>query len=216
MKKCVLLVRCSTDKEKGLQDYQYQIDTLTEICKKRDWEIVKVFGNYVSGAAAIEDRQEVLDLIDYIRSNKIDLCCCTEISRVSRDLLTGVQIIRTLADNGVNLFLANYSLFTLGDDGKISPITSLILTITLEISQMERQQIRSRMEMGYQAYLRKRKDDKEHHPLGRPNTYRKSEEEYRSQYSKELSLMRKGISLRNVQQLTGTAVGTLRKIKIYL
>ena len=41
MKRCVLLCRCSTEKEKGLQDYQYQIDTLTEICKKRDWEIVK-------------------------------------------------------------------------------------------------------------------------------------------------------------------------------
>ena len=53
MKNVVLLCRCSTDKEKGLQDYQYQVDTLTEICKQRDWNIVKVFGNYVSGAAPI-------------------------------------------------------------------------------------------------------------------------------------------------------------------
>lgn len=44
MKKVVLLCRCSTDKEKGLQDYQYQIDTLKELCKKRDWDIVKIFG----------------------------------------------------------------------------------------------------------------------------------------------------------------------------
>jgi uncharacterized protein YerC len=29
-------------------------------------------------------------------------------------------------------------------------------------------------------------------------------------------LLRKGISLRNVQQLTGTSVGTLRKIKQYI
>ena len=63
MKRCVLLCRCSTDKEKGLQDYQYQIDTLKEICKKRDWDIVKIFGGYVSGAAPIEARQEILDLM---------------------------------------------------------------------------------------------------------------------------------------------------------
>ena len=215
MKRCVLLCRCSTDKEKGLQDYQYQIDTLTEICKKRDWEIVKVFGGYVSGAAPIEARQEILDLIAYVKDNQIDFCCATEISRVSRDLITGVQIIRTLADNGVNLYLANYNLSTLDDNGKISPVTSLILTITLEISQLERQQIRTRMQMVYSAYLQRRKEDKSL-KLGRPSSYRKSEQEYREQYAKELSLLRKGISLRNVQQLTGTAIGTLRKIKQYL
>ena len=215
MKRCVLLCRCSTDKEKGLQDYQYQIDTLTEICKKRDWEIVKVFGGYVSGAAPIEARQEILDLIAYVKDNQIDFCCATEISRASRDLITGVQIIRTLADNGVNLYLANYNLSTLDDNGKISPVTSLILTITLEISQLERQQIRTRMQMGYSAYLQRRKEDKSL-KLGRPSSYRKSEQEYREQYAKELSLLRKGISLRNVQQLTGTAIGTLRKIKQYL
>lgn len=215
MKRCVLLCRCSTDKEKGLQDYQYQIDTLKEICKKRDWEIVKVFGGYVSGAASIEARQEILDLIAYVKDNRIDICCATEISRVSRDLITGVQIIRTLADNGVNLYLANYNLSTLDDNGKISPVTSLILTITLEISQLERQQIRTRMQMGYSAYLQRRKEDKSL-KLGRPSSYRKSEQEYREQYSKELSLLRKGISLRNVQQLTGTAVGTLRKLKHFL
>ena len=215
MKRCVLLCRCSTEKEKGLQDYQYQIDTLTEICKKRDWEIVKVFGGYVSGAAPIEERQVILDLIAYVKESKIDFCCATEISRVSRDLITGVQIIRTLADNGVNLYLANYNLSTLDDNGKISPVTSLILTITLEISQLERQQIRTRMQMGYSAYLQRRKEDKSL-KLGRPSTYRKSEQEYREQYSKELSLLRKGISLRNVQQLTGTAIGTLRKLKHFL
>ena len=215
MKRCVLLCRCSTDKDKGLQDYQYQIDTLKDICKKRDWEIVKIFGGYVSGAAPIEARQEILDLIAYVKDNKIDFCCATEISRVSRDLITGVQIIRTLADNGVNLFLANYNLSTLDENGKISPVTSLILTITLEISQLERQQIRTRMQMGYSAYLQRRKEDKSL-KLGRPSTYRKSEQEYREQYAKELSLLRKGISLRNVQQLTGTAIGTLRKIKQYL
>ena len=216
MKRCVLLCRCSTDKEKGLQDYQYQIDALTGICNSRGWEIVKVFGGYVSGAKPIEERQEILDLIEFVKQNQIDYCCATEISRVSRDLLTGVQIVRTLAENGVNLFLANYGLETLDKDGKISPITSLILTITLEISSMERQQIKTRMQMGYQSYLQRRRESKDAHPLGRPVDYRKSEQEYREQYPKELSLLRKGISLRNVQQLTGTSVGTLRRLKKYL
>lgn len=211
MEKVVLLCRVSTQ----AQDYQYQVETLTEICEKRGWTIEKIFANKVSGAKAIEERDEIVELLEYVKTNHIDRVLATEISRVSRDLLTGVQIIRTLAENGVNLYLANYNLETLDKNGKISPITSLILTITLEISSIERQQIRTRMQLGYQAYLERRKED-ETLKLGRPSTYRKSEDEYREQYSKELSLMRKGISLRNVQQLTGTAVGTLRKIKQYL
>ena len=77
-------------------------------------------------------------------------------------------------------------------------------------------QLKERMSLGYQSYLQRRRENKEEHPLGRPKDYHKSEEEYRQQYSRELSLLRKGISLRNVRQLTGTSVGTLRRLKKYL
>ena len=216
MERCILLCRCSTDKEKGLQDYQYQIDTLKAICEKRNWQIVKIFGEYVSGAAPLEERKGVLELIDYVKENKIDYCCATSIDRVSRDLLTGVQIIRTLAEQGVTLYLANYNIFTLDDDKRISVMSELMLSVTLSVASYERMQIRTRLKMGYEAYLQRRKEDKENHPLGRKTEYRKSEEAYRQQYKQELTLLRKGISLRNVQQLTGTSVGTLRKLKKYL
>ena len=89
-------------------------------------------------------------------------------------------------------------------------------TILLEVAQMERSIIRNRMAMGYQDYLNKRKQDKENHPLGRPTKYKKSDNSYREQYQKELTLLKKGVSLRNVSKLTGTSIGTLRKIKIYI
>ena len=46
--------------------------------------------------------------------------------------------------------------------------------------------------------------------------YKKDEQSYREEYQQELSLLRKGISLRNVQKITGTSIGTLQKIKKYL
>ncbi len=213
MKRCVLLCRCSTDKDKGLQDYQYQVDTLTEICKNRDWKIVKVFGNYVSGAAPIEERQEILDLIAYVKEHNVDYCCATSIDRVSRDLLTGVQIIRILADNGVNLYLANYNLETL-QDGKISAITEMLLSVVLSVASYEREQIRTRLSMGYRAYLQRRKENPELR-LGRQG-YLKPESTYRDEYAKELSYLRKGYSMRAVRSLTGTSLGTLQKLKKYL
>lgn len=210
MEKVVLLCRVSTQ----AQDYQYQVDLLTELANNRGWEVMKVFANKVSGAKRNEDRPEIQDLLDFVRTNKVDKVLCTEISRLGRSTLQALQTIEVLNENGVCLYLANYGLETLDRNGKVNPVVSLICTILLEVAQMERGMIRSRMEMGYQEYLNKRKT--EDLPLGRPSTYRKSEEAYRTQYAKELTLLRKGISLRNVSQLTGTAVGTLRKLKQFV
>jgi hypothetical protein len=70
------------------------------------------------------------------------------------------------------------------------------------------------MKAGYEDYLKRRKENPELR-LGRQG-YVKSEQEYREEYAQELSLLRKGISLRNIQKLTGTSVGTLQKIKKYI
>ena len=49
--------------------------------------------------------------------------------------------------------------------------------------------------------------------MGRPSSYRKSLDAYKDQYSKEIGLLKKGISLRNITAITGTSVNTLRRIK---
>lgn len=210
MEKVVLLLRVSTNS----QDYEYQHTTLTELCERKGWEVVEVFANKVSGAKKNEERQEIIDLIDYVKCNKVDRVVATEISRIGRDTLEALKTIEILNEHKVNLYLANYNIETLNPNGEINPIARLILTICLEISAYERNLIRYRMKAGYEEYLKKRNEDKTL-KLGRPSDYKKSEEQYRQQYSKELSLLRKGISLRNVHQLTGTSVTTLRKIAIY-
>jgi hypothetical protein len=49
--------------------------------------------------------------------------------------------------------------------------------------------------------------------MGRPATYKKELDTYKQQYQKEIGLLKKGISLRNVASITGTSVNTIRKIK---
>ena len=210
--KVCLLCRVSTQ----AQDYDYQVNLLTDIAKSRNWEIVKIFANKVSGAKKNEERSEIVELLDFVKGNKIDKILCTEISRLGRSTLEALKVIETLNEAGVCLYLANYGLETLTKDGKVNPTCHLLCTILLEVAQMERSIIRNRMAMGYQDYLSKRKQDKEKHPLGRPTKYKKSDTSYREQYQKELTLLRKGVSLRNVSKLTGTSIGTLRKIKIYI
>lgn len=208
--KVVVLARVSTNK----QDYDRQIIELTDYCNRVGWEVANVFANKVSGAKAVEERAEIVDMIEYVRTNAIRRVVVLEISRLGRNTLEALKVIQTLNENGVSLYIKNYNLETLNPDGKPNPVASLITTILLEIASMERLTIQERMASGRDKYIAKCRETGV--KMGRPSSYRKSDEEYKEQYSKEISLLRKGISLRNIYAITGTSVGTLRKLQAFI
>ena len=208
MERVVLLVRVSTDK----QDYERQINELSDYCRKMDWAIEKVFANKVSGAVRIEEREEICELINYVKTNDIRRVVCLEISRVGRNTLEALKVIQILNEHKVSLFVKNYNLETLDADGMVNPIASLICTILLEIASMERLTIKERMASGRKQYIERcRRDGIK---MGRPSIYRKTDEEYKKQYQRESSLIRKGLSLANISAITGTSINTIRKVKM--
>lgn len=207
MEKVVILARVSTDK----QEYQRQINELSDYCNKVGWEVVRVFANKVSGALKIEEREEIKELITYVKENEIKRVVCLEISRVGRNTLEALKVIQFLTDHKVSLYVKNYNLETLDEKGRINPVASLICTILLEVAAMERLTIKERMESGRKQYIDRCR--KEGIKMGRPSTYRKSKEKYREQYPKEISLIRKGLSLSNISKITGTSINTIRRIK---
>lgn len=206
MDKVVILARVSTNG----QDYNRQVNELNDYCRRVGWKVDKVIANKVSGAAKNDDRDEIRELVEYVKGNEIKRVLCTEISRLGRNTLEALKVIQTLNENHVSLYVKNYNLETL-NDGKVNPVASLICTILLEIASMERLTIKERMESGRNQYIAKCRE--QGIKMGRPETYRKSEDVYRHQYSREISLLKKGISLRNVSSITGTSINTLRKIK---
>lgn len=207
MDKVVILARVSTDR----QEYQRQINELTAYCENVGWSVEEIFANKVSGAKRIEERKEILSLVEYVREHQIKRVVCLEISRVGRNTLEALKVIQYLTENGVSLFVKNYNLETLDANGKPNPITSLICTILLEIASMERLTIKERMESGRKQYIERCR--KEGIKMGRPSTYRKSIETYKGQYTKEIGLIRKGLSLKNISAITGTSINTIRKIR---
>lgn len=207
MDKVAILARVSTDR----QEYQRQINELTAYCENVGWSVEETFANKVSGAKRIEEREEILSLVEYVREHQIKRVVCLEISRVGRNTLEALKVIQYLTENGVSLFVKNYNLETLDANGKPNPITSLICTILLEIASMERLTIKERMESGRKQYIDRCR--KEGIKMGRPSTYRKSIETYKEQYPKEIGLIRKGLSLKNISAITGTSINTIRKIR---
>ena len=210
MEKVVILARVSTDR----QEYQRQLLELRDYCSKMGWEVVHEFANKVSGARKNEERTEIVDLINFVKGNSIRRVVCLEISRLGRNTLEALKVIQSLNEHHVSLYVKNYNLETLTPEGAINPVASLICTILLEVASMERLTIKERMASGRNQYIAKCRA--QGIKMGRPSTYRKSEDKYREQYAKEIALLRKGISLRNVYALTGTSINTLRKLCTFI
>lgn len=206
--KVVLLCRVSTN----AQDYSRQVNELTAFCQQAGWTIEKIFANKVSGAKKNEERQEILDMIEFVETHSVDRVCVLEISRLGRNTLEALKVIQLLNEHGICLYVKNYNLETI-INGKINPVASLICTILLEIAQMERLTIRERMASGREQYIAKCRA--EGIKMGRPATYRKSDETMKTQYAKEISLLRKGLSLRQINAITGTSIMTIRKLYKY-
>ena len=207
MEKVVILGRVSTDQ----QNYERQVVELTEYCCKVGWEVVETFTNKISGAETIENRTEIMNMIKFIKENEVSRVVCLEISRLGRNTLEALKVIQILNEHKVSLYIKNYNLETLHPDGSVNPITSLICSILLEIASMERLTIKERMTSGRAQYIEKCR--REGIKMGRPASYKKDLESDKNQYQKEISLLKKGISLRNIASICGTSVNTIRKIK---
>ena len=210
MEQVAILARVSTQG----QDYERQVVELTDYCQRMNWEVVKVFAAKVSGASKLADREEISALVEYVKEHRLNRVVCLSIDRLGRNTLEALKVINYLNEHQISFHIKNYNLNTLNPDGKVNPVASLICTILLEIASMERLTIKERMESGRNQYIARCR--KYGIKMGRPATYRKSDETYKDQYQKEISLLRKGISLRNVQKITGTSIGTLQRLKRFV
>ena len=201
--KVVIYARVST----STQDYTRQITELRNYAWKQNYQIVKEFSEKISGGKKIEERAAIRELLDFVKSNKVEKVLVYECSRLSRRQLDFLSIIEQLTEARVSLYILQNGLETLLPDGRPNPIANLCFGIIAEFNNLEKHLIRARMASGY-----------EHHRasggrVGRKEGYRKSEDEYRTTYDREIALLSKGNTLADVRAITGTSINTLRKLK---
>ena len=68
----MILARVSTDK----QEYERQINELSDYCRKMNWSVEKIFANKISGAVRNEEIEEITELINYVKTNYIRRVVC--------------------------------------------------------------------------------------------------------------------------------------------
>ena len=203
MKKVVIYARVSTNG----QEYDHQLVQLREYAQKMQYDVVAEFSEKISGAKKIAERQALTELLAYVDTHKVDKVLVFECSRLSRRAIDFLSVIEHFNARKVSVYILQNGLETLLEDGSINPTTQLILGIMGQFNSMERSLIRSRMESGYNHFRQ------QGGKVGRKEGYRKSDEQMKEQYTKEIQLLRKGLSLRNIRAITSTSVNTLRKLK---
>lgn len=189
------------------QEFDRQIAELRQYADRMGYEVVKEFSEKISGAKKVEERAALVELLSYVEEHHVDKVLIYECSRLSRRAVDFLSVIDTLTNLKISVYIHQNGLETLLPSGTPNPIAQLVLGILAQFNSMERSLIRSRMESGYNHYrsLGGR--------VGRKEGYRKSDEQMRTQYQNEIKLLRKGLSLRNVNAITHTSINTLRKIK---
>ena len=201
--KVVIYARVSTK----LQEYDRQLCELREYAKRMDYEIVKEFSEKVSGAKSISERQALTELLDFVEEIKVDKVLIYECSRLSRRAIDFLSVIENLTNHKISVYIHQNGLETLLPNGQPNPIAQLVLGILAQFNNMERSLIRSRMSSGYLHYRANGG------AVGRKVGCRKTTEQMKQQYTEEIKLLRKGLSLMNIYKITGTSINTLRKIK---
>ena len=188
-------------------DTARQIQDLTRYANAQEIEVVSIFEEHISGAKKNEERQVLTDCLEYCTANSVNYLLLSELSRLGRSTLQVLRSLEILHEAKVSVYIQNLGLYTLQTDGKVNPIVSILITILVEMSNIERSNIVYRLNSGRANYIAKGGK------LGRKVGSIKTEERKREEYKEVIQLLKKGYSVRNISKLQGIGISTVQRIK---
>lgn len=199
----IIYGRCSTQE----QDYERQVIELTDYANTRNYQIVKVFTEKVSGFKKTEDRKQLYNLLNYIQSNKVDKILVWELSRLGRNVLEVLKVIKELNKLKVSLYIKNYGIETLNDLKEENTLSMFMVQMLSSVCEMERKWTMERVKSGYVNY--RRKGGK----VGRKKGYKEGKELTLIKHKDIVKYLNKGHTILDVCTLTGKSDKTVQKVK---
>ena len=199
----VIYSRVSTNS----QDYKRQTEELLEFSNIMKYEVASIFEEKVSGGKTNEERPQLMEMINFIKSNKIDKVLCWELSRLGRNTIEVLKTIQLLNENCISLYIKNHNIETLNDKCEINPMSQFLIQILTSVSEMEKTQIRQRIKSGYESFR------KNGGKVGRKEGFKKDNETLLTEHKDVVKLLKQGYSVRKTMKLTDKSSGTIQKIK---
>ena len=207
MKKAVIYARVSSTIERNRQNTERQVADLMAYAEYANLEVVDVFEEYISGGKRNDERAILQNAIEYCINNEVDILRTSELSRIGRSSFEVLEMVKTLIDNKINLYLQKEQLTLLDDKGKQSMFAPIMIATLATCSQIERENIQFRLSSGYRNY--KANGGK----VGRKKGSIKTTEQKKEEYKEIIQLLKKGYSVRNIAKISQKGVSTIQRIK---
>ena len=169
---------------------------LLELCKRRNFNIVEVYNETISGTKKNEDRKELTRMLGEMKQRRWTKIVIYDLTRLGRSVSEVVKTLSMLDDYNISLFSMRQNLDT--DDGGMSKLFFYFVSI---FSEMESELRKSRQKIGIE---RVRKLGKKYGG----NDFISDEIK-----SKVFQLNEEGLSYRKIkQQIPNVSIGSISNI----
>lgn len=194
------------------QNTDRQVKDLTEYATYKNYEVVEVYNEHISGAKKNSDRAVLVEAVDKCKElvsggNCKVILLCSELSRVGRNAFEVLETIKTLVDFGINLYLQKEQMTLLDDNGKPSLFAPIMLATLSTCAQLERENIQFRLNSGRRVYI------ENGGKLGRPKGSIKTTEQKLEEGKDIIGYLKRGYTIRDTARLSGKSVSSVQRIK---
>lgn len=211
MMKSVIYARVSSVGDR--QSTTRQVEDLTTYSNNNCYELVKTFEEHISGAKKNKDRVVLNECLDFCISNNIVVLLISELSRLGRNVDEVLANVRFCKEHHLNVYFQKENISIFDSEGKENPFLTIMIAVLGTCAQLERENIKFRLDSGRKQYVDKCLKETGKSGLGRKVGYRKSTEQKQKQYKEVLKLLKAGYPIRKVVVLTQVSESTVMRLK---
>jgi DNA invertase Pin-like site-specific DNA recombinase len=192
---------------KESQSYDRQIKDLRTHADQKGYKIVGEFNEKISGAAKNDDRKALTDLLKLIERSKINKVLVWELSRLGRNTLEVLKSVDIFHSRGISLYVLNYNIETLNEDGTVNAMAQMMVTMLAEFARTERASIQQRLASGYKKHI----SSGGH--VGRIKGISMEISQLLDKHKEVVKYLKKGRSIRETAALVSKSTRTVQKVK---
>lgn len=192
---------------KESQSYERQIDDLRSYANSKNYNVVCEFNEKISGAVKNENRLALGDLNKFVETQKINKVLIWELSRLGRDTLEVLKSLEKFHNKGISLYVLNYNIETLNNDGTINPMAQILVTLLAEFSRAERSAIQQRLISGYKKHI------ESGGRVGRIKGISMENSQLLEKHKEIVKYLKKGRSIRETATMVKKSTRTVLKVK---
>lgn len=188
-----------------LQNSARQIETFKS---HEGFDPSRLYVERIQGNIPFRERPEAVKLFDEITNNSEPCTVVVDsIDRLGRNLIDILNTIDLFTKNKINLKSIKEGFTTLLENGEVNPMAQLVISCMGSIAEMNRNQIKQRAMEGIKVAQALGKFQ------GRKIGAIQTDEKLLQRHQTIVKKLQKGISMRDISEITGASSTTICKVK---